>query len=414
MSPLHVVIVVDHAHINGGQSKVALDSAIGLSRRGHRVTVFSAVGPIDPALGEAGVAVECLDQPDAMTATSQWRYAGQAMWNAEAATRLEALLKGCDPARTVVHVHGWAKALSPSIGPVLLESAVPAVATLHEFFMVCPNGGFFDFPANTACTRAPLSASCITHNCDSRSFVHKAYRVARQSVVNGFSGLHRAFGHIITISDLQYRVASPWLPQGIRWHRVPNPVSIDDPGVPDASARGDHLLFVGRLSPEKGAAIGLEAARRAGASVVVVGDGPDGDALRAAHPEATFLGWQKPDAVRREMARARALLFPSVWYEGQPLTVLEAQALGTPVLVSDICAGREAVVDGETGLHVRSADVDAWTAAVAAMAVPGTAARMATAAHDHYWAAPLTLDRHLDGLEEVYALARADALAKAA
>ncbi|WP_293861815.1 glycosyltransferase family 4 protein [uncultured Alsobacter sp.] len=411
---MHVVIVVDHAHINGGQAKVALDSAVGLARRGHRVTVFSAVGPIDPSLAEAGVAVECLFQQDAQTATSQWRYAGQAMWNPEAAARLKQLLDGCDPRRTVAHVHGWAKALSPSIGPVLLESPVPAVATLHEFFMVCPNGGFFDFPANTACTRAPLSAACITHNCDSRSFVHKAYRVARQSVVNGFSGLHRAFGHVITISELQYTVASPWLPQGIRWHRVPNPVSIDDPGPPDASRRGDHLLFVGRLSPEKGAAIGLEAARRAGQKVVVVGDGPDGEALQAAHPEATFLGWQKPDAVRSAMAQARALLFPSVWYEGQPLTVLEAQALGTPVLVSDICAGREAVIDGDTGLHVRSADVSAWTQAIATIAEPGVAQRMSRAAHARYWRDPLTLERHLDGLEKVYGLALADALAKAA
>lgn len=414
MSAAHVVVVVDHAHINGGQAKVALDSAIGLARRGHPVTVFAAVGPIDPALAQAGVTVECLFQQDAQTATSQWRYAGQAMWNAEAASRLEDLLRRCDPRGTVVHVHGWAKALSPSIGPVLRDSPVPAIATLHEFFMVCPNGGFFDFPANTACTRAPLSAACITHNCDSRSFVHKAYRVARQSVVNGFSGLHRAFGHMITISDLQYRVASPWLPQGIRWHRVANPVAIDDPGTPSAQERGEHLLFVGRLSPEKGAAIGLEAARRAGQKVVVVGEGPDGEALRSAYPEATFLGWQKPEAVRREMARARALLFPSVWYEGQPLTVLEAQALGTPVLVSDICAGREAVVDGVTGLHVRSADVEAWTAAIATVAGPGAAARMGTAAHAHYWRDPLTLDRHLDGLEAIYGLALADALSKAA
>jgi glycosyltransferase involved in cell wall biosynthesis len=412
-TPLHVVVVVDHAHVNGGQAKVALDSAVGLARRGHRVTVFAAVGPVDPALAQAGVAVECLFQEDAQTAVSQWRYAAQALWNRTAAQRLSALLSASDPRRTVVHVHGWAKALSPSIGPALTASGVPAVATLHEFFMVCPNGGFFDFPANTACTRAPLSGACLSHNCDSRSPAHKAYRVVRQVVVNRLSGLHSAFGHVITISDLQHAVASPWLPRTIRWHHVPNPVAIADPGPPDA-ARDDHLLFVGRLSPEKGAAIGLEAARQAGQRVVVVGDGPDGAALSAAFPQATFLGWQTPDEVRGHMARARALLFPSVWYEGQPLTVLEAQALGTPVLVSDICAGREAVVDGETGLHVRSADPVAWAQAVARMASPGEAARMGRNAHAHYWRAPLTLDRHLDGLEEVYGLAVADGAARAA
>ena len=60
-------------------------------------------------------------------------------------------------------------------------------------------------------------------------------------------------------------------------------------------------------------------------------------------PQARFLGWRSPQEVRSLLRAARALVFPSVWYEGQPLSVYEALALGTPVIVSDLCAGREAV-----------------------------------------------------------------------
>ncbi len=99
---------------------------------------------------------------------------------------------------------------------------------------------------------------------------------------------------------------------------------------------------------------------------------------------------------------ARALVFPSVWYEGQPLTVLESLALGTPVLVSDVCAGREAVRHGESGLWFRSNDPHALAEAMGHLANDATAMRMGRAAYDLFWAAPLTLERHLDGLERVY------------
>ena len=75
---MHVVIVIDHAHVNGGQAKVAIDSALGLRARGHRVTFFAAVGPADPRLAQAGVNVVCLDQDDIETAASKLAFANAA------------------------------------------------------------------------------------------------------------------------------------------------------------------------------------------------------------------------------------------------------------------------------------------------------------------------------------------------
>jgi glycosyltransferase involved in cell wall biosynthesis len=102
------------------------------------------------------------------------------------------------------------------------------------------------------------------------------------------------------------------------------------------------------------------------------------------------------------MRAARALVFPSVWYEGQPLTVYEALALGTPVIVSDVCAGREAVEDGVDGIWFSSADPRSLAAALVRLRDDATAARMSRRAYERYWANPLTLDRHLDAIEAVY------------
>ena len=125
--------------------------------------------------------------------------------------------------------------------------------------------------------------------------------------------------------------------------------------------------------------------------------------VQARYPEAKVLGWQKPEAARAALRKARALVFPSLWYEGQPLTVLEAKASGTPVVVSDVCAGRESIVDGEMGLWFKSGDADDLARALVALKDDATVRRMSKAAYEDYWRDPPTLERHIERLLAVYA-----------
>lgn len=398
---MHVVLVADHAYVNGGQAKVALDSALGLAARGIRVTLFAACGPADPRLRAAGIRVVCLNQDDVSTTRNKLAFLVQAIWNGEAARRLAAELALCDPRDTVVHVHAFAKALSPSIGVALRRSGLALVYTLHEFFLVCPNGGFYEYPAAAICRRTPMSRACLTTDCDAQSYPRKLARVVRHVGMTRIAQLPTIFRHVVTISDLQERVVAPLLPRGTTFHRVDNPISVARAPVRE-EAPGD-FLFVGRISTEKGAPVFAEAARRAGVRAVFVGDGEQRAELEARYPEAAMLGWRDAAGVQALMRRARALVFPSVWYEGQPLTVYEALACGTPVVVSDACAGREAVMDGQTGFLFRSGDPDALAAHLRRLTDDALAARMGRAAHARYWAAPLSLDAHLDRLGGVYA-----------
>lgn len=397
---VHVVLVADHASINGGQAKVAIESALGLAARGVRVSLFAAVGPVDPRLEPAGIRVVCLGQDDIATTRNKLAFAAQAIWNGAASRALARELAACDPRDTVVHVHAFAKALSPSIGTALRASGLPCLYTMHEFFLVCPTGGFYAYPEQQICHRTPMSASCIVANCDARSYPRKVARMVRHVGLQQVARLPELFSHVITISDLQERVVRPLLPPGTVFHRVDNPIAVAQAPLRDGPP-GD-FLFVGRISTEKGAPIFAEAARLAGARAVFVGDGPERADLAARYPEAVMLGWRPADAVQALMRQARALVFPSVWYEGQPLTVYEALACGTPVIVSDACAGREAVVDGETGFWFRSGDPEALAAYLRSLADDDRAARMSRAAYDRYWSAPLSLDAHLDRLARVY------------
>ncbi|GAB6842460.1 glycosyltransferase involved in cell wall biosynthesis [Methylorubrum rhodinum] len=399
-----IIVVADHAHINGGQAKVAIESALGLAARGHAVTFFAAVGPADPRMGAAGIETILLDQVDVTTTNSLARFGVQWLWNQKAAAALGELLARHDPDETVVHVHAWAKALSPSIGPVLAGSRAPVVFTMHEYYLACPNGGFYDYPVSAACHRAPVSMACISHNCDSRGYARKLMRVGRHVLMRN-TGMIDNLSAVITISRLQREVLAPHMPADTKWYDVGNPIDAEPLGHKDDAAHDAPLggfVFVGRLSAEKGAGLFAEAARLSGQRAIFVGDGPQRAELEAAYPEAAFLGWHDPAGVKKQLRAARALVFPSVWYEGQPLTVLESLALGTPVIVSDICAGREAVADGVSGLWFRSGDPASLAAAMTRLADEDTARAMSRAAYDGFWADPLTLDRHLDRLERIY------------
>ena len=203
------------------------------------------------------------------------------------------------------------------------------------------------------------------------------------------------------ISKLQRGIVAPYLPKPARVHAIANPIDAPDLGRKLKPASGD-FVFVGRISPEKGPFLFADAARRVGIVPVYVGDGPAADELKARYPEAKVLGWQPPDVARAKLREARALIFPSLWYEGQPLSVLEAKALGTPVIVSDVCAGREAIENGVSGLWFKSGDAEALARAILLLKRDTRVAGMSLAAYADYWRDPPTLAAHVKTIVALY------------
>ena len=401
-NPLTVIVCVDSASVNGGQAKVAIDSAIGLKRSGVRPILFAAAGPVDPRLAAAGVEVVCLGQQDLLGNPSRLAAARQGLWNTRAAAALGEVLAETPRGRTVVHVHGWAKALSPSIVAPLRAAAVPTVFTIHEYFLFCPNGGFYDYQRGEICDLKPLSRDCLATHCDARNYAHKLWRFGRLYAARNWLRMAETFSDYVCISDHQAQIIGSQLPAGARLHRLSNPVDADDLGPKSDAASGD-LIFVGRLSPEKGAALFAEAAARVGVVPTFIGDGPQADELKRRFPNARYCGWLPPDETRTRMRAARALVFPSLWHETQGLVVLEAKAMGTPTIVSDACAAREAVEDGASGLWFKRASIEALAAALAKMRDDALVARLSRAAYQDYWRSPPTLDAHVERLLSIYA-----------
>ncbi len=395
------VIVYDYGSINGGAAQVAIASALALQRAGVEVDYFCAVGPTATAFHGSGVRVHCLGQHDVLADPDRLGAATRGLWNREASRALRSLLETCDPRSTVVHVHGWTKALSASVFDAIATLHIPAVTTLHEFFAACPNGGFFDYQQQRICSRRALSADCIATHCDARSYPQKLWRVARQAIAQRAGGVPAAMRDVIYISDLSRRLLAPYFDSATRWHFVRNPVEVE----PQPRARAEshrRFLFVGRLSPEKGAEQFAAAAVAAQVPARIVGDGELRPRITQRWPAIESSGWLDPPAVSAEMRASRALVFPSLWYETQGLVVQEALAHGVPVIVADHTAACEAVLDGHNGVLFRQGDVTSLVRAFARMADDVAVADLSRHAHADYWAAPPTLQTHVERLIAVY------------
>lgn len=335
-----VITVSDYGQINGGNAKVAIESATALANIVEESILFCAVGENFEDLLSKNVKVICLNQYDILNNPNRFKAVFQGLWNEKARRKFKKLLQTKNPDETIIHVHSWSNALSSSIFKTAENLGFKVVITIHDYFLACPNGGFYNYKKNHICKLTPLSLKCILCNCDSRKYLHKIWRIFRQLILNNSIKKRKNISYIF-ISDFCENILTQYINPNKRY-RVNNPIEIKNRVKTDAP-NNDIYLYIGRLSEEKGIRIFCEAVTKTGLKGVVIGDGYLREELAETYKNIEFIGWQPYEKIREYILRGRCLVFPSIWYECSPLTIPEVQAFGLPCLVSDCCAGKDFV-----------------------------------------------------------------------
>lgn len=400
---MNIVFLNDNAFVNGGAAKIALSEVQALADAGHNVHLICGVGPVaDDLLNRPNLTVHLLGFPDINDDPNRLRAATFGLWNPRTYQYVRNILKSFDPASTVVHVHSWTRALSSSAIQAAVDSSFEIVVTLHDYLLACPQGTFFLHNVQQNCMLKPMSFTCICTNCDAQSYSNKLFRVARKFVQSEVSGFPRAVRNFIYLSETSIELLRPYLPPGATAYNLPNPIDVERLPQTEVS---DHqtFLFIGRLVPEKGATLFARAAAAERVPAQFIGDGPENDTVLKANPEAVLSGWMNHSEGMKALRSARALVFPSLWYETLGLTVLEAASNGVPNIVPRGCAAQESVVDGVTGLLFKSGDESDLRQKIAQLKDPEIAKRMGKAAYERFWASPeLTMNVHARHLETIY------------
>jgi glycosyltransferase involved in cell wall biosynthesis len=395
---VHAIIIAEFADISGGAQRVAVESARALAEMGVRVTFIHAIEGAAAQLEHPSIERICLGLEDVWTLGAVDAVAA-GIWNERAAKAMRnALAPHVGAGDTVLHLHQWTRALSPSIFPVLRQANLPLFVTAHDYFLACPNGVLFRFDLEEPCLLDPMSLRCIAANCDTKSYLHKAVRVVRTAATR--QATRGAEVNLIHVSDRGRDILTPLVPVSWRHYRVDNPVSIAKSQQVDSMA-GRSFAFIGRLTREKGAIFAARVAAQAGAPILFIGDGPANAEIRSICLHAEITGWIPAAAVESLLrTRIRAVVAPSLWPETGPLTVYEACAVGLASIVSNRCGASERV--GIESGFVIEPNVEEIARGFERLRDDNVASRMGRAAYQRYWENPPSPAAHARRLLEIY------------
>jgi len=285
--------------------------------------------------------------------------------NSSAAAEVAALAHHFKP--DVAFVHNTLPLLSPSIYAPLQKAGVKIIQWLHNYRLVCPAGTLFrDGTPCTLCVDGGL-AHAVKHRCWTGSKLAtlaltrmlERHRRAEtfKNRINLFVALNSYQRDLLVEHQIvrarnivvQPNFIFPPSTAGFQ------PASIDSDtgqaGCLRYDAPGDGFIMAGRLTPEKGIASLVEAAATLNKiRVQIIGDGPLYPDAVAAKPNVDAAGRLPREETMRRIATSRALIFPSLWPEGCPTTIIEAMALGRAVIAARVPGALELVTENVNGL----------------------------------------------------------------
>src|SRR5215472_12023237 len=387
-SALKILLVHDFYQHSSGEDRVVWAEEQLLRGAGHDVITFYRQNSEIPGYNILQAAV----------------LPARTIWGVNSHEALRALLRRERP--TLAHFHNLLPLISPSAYYACQSEGVPVVQTLHNFRIICPSATLFrDGRPCEECPRTSSFAPAIVHGC------YRASRPATIAVATMIK-VHQAMGTWATQVDRYIALSEFARNKLVGFGLPPARITVKpnflptDPG--EGNDRREYALFIGRLVPEKGVRSLLDAWARLSCPMPlrVVGDGPlCAEVQRAADRSNGKIEWlrQLPnESVLKLIKQARFLVFPSEWYEGFPVTLVESMACGTPVVGARIGSIPEIITNGVTGIHFSPGNVEDLASKVQwASSHPDKLLEMGAAARREFLA-KYTAKRNYGAITEIY------------
>lgn len=348
----------------GGAEGYMLDVAALQRSAGHEVGFFGMDHPENETPQPLGRTFPSFVELE--PAPSGWagiKASARMVWSSSSARGIEQAIREFRP--DMVHCHNIYHQLSPAVLRPVSRAGIPCVMTLHDYKLACPSYQMLDHgrPCDACVGHGTWHAAA--HRCKSGSLGGSVLLAVE-------SGLHRtfdAYGPVDAFVSPSRFLAAVMVRQGIAEDRISVVNNFTHiPELTQDPVAGEGFVVAGRLSHEKGVDTAIRAIGRLSSACVlhVAGDGPERTSLERLAAEVApgrvvFHGRLSADELAPLVRHTRALLVPSRWYENQPMTILEAFAASTPVVVTDMGGMPELVEPGVHGLVV-PADDDALLA----------------------------------------------------
>lgn len=346
---MRILLINKYLYPKGGDAISTLVTGALLSRKGHDVLYWGMEATENPQMLYREYFVSHVDYNE-KPGLQGLRMALNILYSFEAKKKINALLKAVRP--DIVHLNNFAHQISPSILDVIKRYDIPVVMTMRDYKMVCPSYTMMENGKPCERCKGGRFYFCFLKKCTRDSAMKSMLNAAEMY-------LHHRILHIYDKIDI-YISPSKFLKNMVRQmglegeiRHLPNFIQPEE-FQPSYGWEEKSIVYVGRLSYEKGLVTLIDAAKGLDVAVKIIGDGPLRNPLmfRVKSEEIQnvhFLGYKTGEDLNQEIRRSMFAVLPSEWYENNPRSVMEAYALGKPVIGSRIGGIPEIVRDGETG-----------------------------------------------------------------
>ncbi len=346
---MKILLVNKFFYLKGGSERVFLEEADLLKRNGHQVVFFSMFDKRNLSCPQSKYFINHIDYETPVKNIKQKIL--KMLYSFEAKEKIEELLN--DYQIDIAHLHNIYHQISPSILDVFVKYKIPTVMTLHDYKLVCPSYSMLAHGKPCEECRNGKYFWCLLKKCTKGSYAKSLLNVVEMYLHHEIIHIYDKIDVFISPSIfLKRKLKEMGFKKEIVY--LPNFVNAKD-YLPKYSFNEKIICYFGRLSEEKGLFTLLNAVKGIDIKLKIIGDGPIRkdleERVRKENLEnVSFLGYKSGYELKEEVRNSMAVVLPSEWYENNPTAVLEAFALGKPLLGGRLGGIPELVKDGKTGL----------------------------------------------------------------
>ena len=350
---MKICLVNKFHYIKGGSETYYFGLGELLKKKGHDVIYFSMKDEKNVPCEQEKYFVDNVDFNSKMSPAKLVRTSMKMLYSLEAKKKFELLIR--DERPDIIHLNIFQSQLTGSIVDVAKKYDLPIVYTAHDLKSVCPN--YMMLNHGHVCEKCLHGnyLNCFRSGCMKNSKA-KSLLATMESEIYRYRNIYKKINLVITPSDLYKQKLRDSGVFDCDIIHIPNflPERTEFKNVRNG---GDYFLYFGRLSIEKGIFILIKSYAKAKVRkpLYIVGTGPEEEKIRDFIKEHNLdskiimLGFKKGDELRQLVQNALCVCLLSTWYENGPYTIMEAQAAGRPVLVSNIGGIPEMVIDTVSG-----------------------------------------------------------------
>ena len=346
---MKILLVNKFHYLKGGSEKYYFELGDLLKKHGHQIAFFSMKSDKNLKTKEKEYFVDEIDLN-----TGSKLKALDVIYSKENKIKMLQAIDEFNP--DIIHLNNFQRQLSESIIEAANEKNIPIVFTAHDVQAVCPAITMLDNNKQICelCKNGKY-LNCIKKRCVKNSMLKSILAAVEGKFYRAKKVYNKKIDWIVTPSELYKK---KMIEDGIEEKHITAIHNFIELDKYDLETQDDgYGLYIGRLSKEKGILNLIEAfSNMKDRRLYIAGDGPEREKLESIIEERnlkdkiTLLGYINQEEVKEYLRKARFVVVPSIWYENCPYSVMEALAIGKPVIGADIAGIPELINDKVNGL----------------------------------------------------------------